>query len=595
MKLSKYNADWSVDHEIEIEMIAIRKGGQWKGLKGQDCGEGLMFHWQEYWKRLWGEAVVFHRWNLLLLEKFIGTKILMVFGPQDSGKTNTATLWALSNYYLHPKTTAILISSIDLKGLRLRIWAEIVKYHTIAKKRHPTLPGNFIESETMLTTDSRGTARDFRRGVCGIPCYVNGKFVGTQKYAGIKQERMIQIGDEMQAMSNAIVDGISGFMNRPGYQFIGLANPQETTGPEGRLGEPADIDGGWSGLAEPTATTSWKTRFSNGLCINLVGTDSPNFDVPGVEPYSFLIRKKTLEEVAEYWGKDSIQYYSKCIGVMKAGMEGRRVITRALCVKHQALEEPVWAAGKIIKLFSLDAAYGSVGGDRCVGDEMWFGETVDGKMTLAYVKGPLLIPVSIRNVGMLPEEQISTWVMNYCNERAIDPAHVFFDSTGRGSLVSAFARLWSAAVVGVEFGGKATNRPVMENLFVTEYGNKRKKRCDEHYANFVTELWYSWRHVIEAGQFRGLPTDVMAEGCMREWKTVGSGRYQLENKEDTKERIGRSPDLADACVVGVEGARRLGFDIARFSSKSGKADRKWLDDLLKRQNAEKERGRLQYA
>lgn len=598
MKIFKYNTGWEVDEngEIQIEMKAIRKGGRWQGKNGQPCGEGLFHHYREYWKLLWGPSVIENRWLLLLLEKTIEKKIVMIFGPQDSNKTCFATLWSLSNYYLAPHKTLVVMSSIDRDGLRLRIWAECVKFHGIAKARHPWVPGYFIESETKLTTDARGTARDFRKGIIGVACYVNGKYVGPEKYAGIKQETVIQVGDEMQAMSNSIVNGIAGFLNRPGYKFIGLANPNEQLGPEGRLGEPADRFGGWAGQAEPEKTTCWDTRFENGICINLVGTDSPNFDPGTKNAFPFLINQKTLDEVATFWGKESKAWYQKCKGVMKAGLEGRRVISRALCVKYGALEEPVWGTGKITKLFSVDAAFGSVGGDRCIGNEMAFGDNIQGRSILAYTNGPIVIPVSAANKKLLPEEQIAAWVMEYCGNHDIPPENVFFDSTGRGTLMAAFAILWSPRVQGIEFGGKATDRPVMEDLFVNKPGQKRRIKCSEHYANFVTELWYSWRYTIENGQFRGLPEDVMTEGCLREWKYGNAERIILERKEITKERIGRSPDMADACVAGVEGARRLGFKISRFGSESSlKADLKWLNSLLEKQRAEKERGRLVYA
>jgi len=62
----------------------------------------------------------------------------------------------------------------------------------------------------------------------------------------------------------------------------------------------------------------------------------------------------------------------------------------------------------------------------------------------------------------------------------------------------------------------------------------------------------------------------------REWTTVRGDRKELETKEDTKERLGRSPDMADWAVIIVEGARRLGFVIANMEGpKQQRRDDAW--------------------
>jgi hypothetical protein len=78
----------------------------------------------------------------------------------------------------------------------------------------------------------------------------------------------------------------------------------------------------------------------------------------------------------------------------------------------------------------------------------------------------------------------------------------------------------------------------------------------------VTALWYSSRLVVEGKQMRKLPREVAEEGSMREWGISRTGLIDVEPKEKTKERMGRSPDLWDSLVVAIEIARRHGFEIA---------------------------------
>ncbi len=81
---------------------------------------------------------------------------------------------------------------------------------------------------------------------------------------------------------------------------------------------------------------------------------------------------------------------------------------------------------------------------------------------------------------------------------------------------------------------------------------------------------------------RGLTEDVMMEFAAREWGFQG-GRIQVEPKDRMKIKIGRSPDLADSVVCGVEGARRRGFVIKRQLAVAHKrVDHTWKNQLRER-------------
>jgi hypothetical protein len=76
----------------------------------------------------------------------------------------------------------------------------------------------------------------------------------------------------------------------------------------------------------------------------------------------------------------------------------------------------------------------------------------------------------------------------------------------------------------------------------------------------------STRYVIEADQMRGLSLEIVLDAQPREWRKVRGDKKQIETKDELKERTGVSPDLADMLVVGVEGARRRGFQIDRLAT-----------------------------
>jgi hypothetical protein len=197
---------------------------------------------------------------------------------------------------------------------------------------------------------------------------------------------------------------------------------------------------------------------------------------------------------------------------------------------------------------------------------------------------PSIIPISVKSAKE-PEEQIAEFVRRECEGNNIPPENMGHDSTGRGTLGTYLARTWSAMTNPIEAGGQPTDRPVTSDMFIVDPKTKTKrlKLCKEHYVKLVTEFWFSVRYTVEAGQLRGLTEETMEEFCQREWDRVKDDKIELETKNDMKERIGRSPDLADWCAGIVEMARRRGFMIKKMVNESAKTASYNLDDLARKQ------------
>ncbi len=593
--LERYGASWPLfpsvsdaANDLLIEMACIKNGGTWTH-NGRTCGQGLSHHYEAMRRLLWPHLDS-HRWSDLCRDEILKNRVTVIMGPASSGKTHTPSWVYLCEYFCFPQDTLVLISSTHIDGLRLRVWAEMTSLWQQAVDQFDFLPGHLLDSKLLISTDSLSEdqfdekhVRDWRKGIKGIPCIQNGKFVGLGKYAGIKQKNIRLIADEAQFMGGSFLSAFANLEKNGDFRATILGNPNEMLDPLGRAGEP---EGGWDSQMEPGKTTVWNTKFRGGRCVNLVGTDSPNFDYPADQPirYKYLISRKTIDDTASFFGKDSIEYYSQCVGVMKIGAMARRVINRDMCRQFGAFADVIWKGTPIVKIYALDAAYG---GDRCVGGVIEFGEDINGKIILS-IRKPWIIPIRV-TANKTPEDQIAERVKADCLAAGISPENMFHDATGRGSLGTALARVWSAHTNPVEFGGSPSDRPVSLDMFVhdPERHARRLKRCDEHYSKFVTELWFTVRYAIEGGHVRNLPEDVMEEGCMREWTRVRGDRIEIETKEDMKERVGRSPDLFDWLAIAVEGARRRGFNIARLAS--AEADSANLDWLEKYQTAARKR------
>jgi hypothetical protein len=570
----RYDLMWpATASDLAVELDMIREGGTYEKKDGTMVGLGLEFHYQRFMELCWPH-IIWHKWNQLILKCWLKYRIIGCLGPANSGKTNTFALLALVDYYSFPSKTTVLLSSTTKESLEMRIWGEVKKLHRMAKENYRWLPGNLIEGRQRIVTDHKSEAaegRDFRNGLCGVACKKGQNYQGMGDYIGIKNDRVRLIGDELQFMPKAYVDAIANLNKNRDFKCGGMGNPKETQDALGIICEPCPELGGWDGGIDQTPETkNWPTRFDQGCAVQLPGSDSPNKDGSLGIP---IITQADIDADIKFYGKDSLQYTMMDEGRMPKGASSHRVLTRQLCLKFHAMEEALWKGDPLTKVAFCDAAYGGVGGDRCIFGTMEFGTGVTNEQILNLIETQL-VPVNAE-LPEMPEDQIAYFCRQQCEGAGIPPENFGFDSTGRGTLMAAFARLWSSLVVPIEFGGLATERSVSSDIDVM---------CKDYYFKFVSELWYSMRLTVEAGQFRGMTEDVMQEFCMREWGFTAGNKIEVEPKDKMKLKTGRSPDLADAVVTGLEMARKRGFRIKKLKAFGRlKVDRAWRKELEERQ------------
>lgn len=590
-KFIKYGIRWPVAIEpliIEIEMI--RMGGRYKRSDGSLAGEGLEFHFRKAQELAFPEKQ-WHRWAILEMECFLKYRYIGEMGAAAAGKTSSSASNLLMDWYCYPNCTTTLVCSTSLEILDLRAWGAIKHFHKMAKERYPWLPGNLIEGRRVIIYDPKlatTDGRDFKNGLVAVALKKGEAVVGLQNFVGVHNKRIRLLGDELPMMPRSFLDSLSNLSKCQDFKLIGLGNPNDTINAHGILCEPAAHLGGWEGGIDQTPKTkTWETRFPKGICIQLPGSDSPNMDVPAGHPppYPYLITREQMEDDAKIWGTDDWHYKMFNDAMMPRGLGNRRFLTRQMCEKFHALDEPHWLSNNRTRIASLDAAYRGVGGDRCVFCEMQFGDeatTLDPKVVaenlLSQDKSKqsrrqiialidlIIIPIQSGKEFDLPEDQIVKFVMAECNKRKIPPENFFYDAGMRTSLVQAFSRLWSSQTNSIDCGGKPSEHQVSMDIDVS---------CRDYYGSFISELWYSVRLCIEAQQFRGLTQEAMLEFCAREWKKVSGNKIEAESKAELKKKTGRSPDLADATVQALWGARQRGFKIARLGVEQRRNESPW--------------------
>jgi hypothetical protein len=595
--LLKYNVHWSDRADpLAIELECIAHLGRWIH-RGRDCGNGLPYHVKQACRLIWPRRY-WHRWCDMICEGFLKSPgRCAVFGPSSSGKSMVFVMCALVMFYANPEQTTGLLSSTTKDDLQRRIWGYVLELDKEARELYPDLPGHFVESELKLLADAKDTeGRSKKAGLMGVACKKGGQWQGLEGYVGTKAPTingkpgvMLLVCDEAHFMPVGFLDALANLESNENCYAAIMGNLPDVENPLGWAAEPKN---GWEALPDTEVSRVYETKWVNGRAIQLVGMDSPNLDFPeGQEPYKGLIGRRYIEQCAVNYGRDSTKFHMFASGkVPQAGMHCT-VFTKQECIKHEASASVMWGHEEVVRGYGLDAAYSGLGGDRTVGFPFVFGKDTKGKWR--FWLGPMHVYPGSRDAKVTHAEAIAQECKRQCEAAGIPPAHVFFDGTGRSELTSAFARLWSSEVVPIEFGGNATTRPTFtgETWRMNEKKDKSPgttKTCAEVFDRFVTELWFALKWCIVADQMRGMPQEAIDEGSLRKFEIIRGGRESVETKDEMKERGLRSPDISDAIVCALEGARRLGFPLGHHTSPAKKANSlKWLKQL---KEEERERG-----
>lgn len=106
---------------------------------------------------------------------------------------------------------------------------------------------------------------------------------------------------------------------------------------------------------------------------------------------------------------------------------------------------------------------------------------------------------------------------------------------------------WSNEILRVDFGGRASDRPVSA---------ADREKSSVRYANRVSELWGCGKELIRCDNLRGIGKELAEEMVARRYKdnkaADGGSRIKVESKVEMKKRIMKSPDIADAAFCLVE-------------------------------------------
>ena len=203
----------------------------------------------ELWNRedLPEKLMVKHPWAELMIRNALENKYLAVGGSASSGKSHTMAAWGIINWLSQPQDTLVLMTSTTLREARKRIWGSVMSLLSV------------VDDAPIKIRDSIGNAAYInekgvlieRAGLSLISAEKSKTKEAVGKFIGIKQKRVILIGDELSELSEAILNaGLTNLSKNPSFQMIGMSNPNSRFDAFGVWATPKD---GWDSVDTNTA------------------------------------------------------------------------------------------------------------------------------------------------------------------------------------------------------------------------------------------------------------------------------------------------------------------------------------------------------
>ena len=467
-------------------------------------------------------------------------RVISVIGHASAAKTHTFGHIAAASYIADPQNSIITLTSTHLPGLRKRLWADTISAVRTAMIAPSVAGGVMFDVRNHDMTVRPAGSKEDKYTIEGIATDRGQDAVEKIQGTHSRKRRYVII-DEAQGTPSAIFEAAANLMTDPDFRMAQLANPTRRYSEFGTWCEPQV---GW-GHIDPDVDQYWETK-RGGVCIRLDGLKSANIKY-GKTVFPFLIRQDYLDSVAKAFGEGSPRWWTFVRGWFAP--EGLFGVIFPSSVLNRA-EKKLTYNFKPTRIAALDPAF--EGGDQCVLAIAEYGEANNSRFAMNLIASiPIKVAVTDRSDPL--DYLIAAEVKRLCAKHEVASENFVLDVTGAGRGVSAILeKEWGADINRCNFGGGATERRLKK---------ADTENCTELFDRFVSELWWAGRAWMEEGlvgcvneDFKTLRDQLAA----RQYETVKEKKIRIETKREMKERLGYSPDEADAFVMLIELLRRKG-------------------------------------
>ena len=416
------------------------------------------------------------------------------------GKSFTAALVILWFLYCHPG--AIVLSTAPTwRQVDKLIWKEVRAAYN--RSRVP-LGGKLMPSAPEIRIDADWYAAGLSTNQ-------------PDRFQGFHAEHILVVVDEAAGVPEQIFEAVDGVLTSAHSRLLLLGNPTSASG----TFYDAFRKPGWRTIAVSAFDTPNFTTF--GITEDDIRTGAWQEKITGSLPIPQLITPAWVADKYIQWGPESPAYQSRVLGRF-----------------------PEQTTDTLIPLAWIEAAM-----------QRWT-ETEEGD--------PTVLGVDVARFGD------DRTVIAVRRGRKVLPLKVYRQqgTMETAGMAMALAREYERAAINVDVigvGAGVVDRLEEQGVDVAGINVAESAKDPEQFANLRTELWWGLRERLrpDAPDPVGLPPDdeLLAELAAPKYKFTSRGQWALEPKEETKKRLGYSPDKADAVVLAFAeaGARPLDASI----------------------------------
>ncbi len=321
----------------------------------------------------------------------------------------------------------------------------------------------------------------------------------TEAFQGIHQQYVLVVIDEANGVPKGLWDAVETLVANDNSRVLAIGNPDDPSSVFAEVSKPG---------------SGWKT-------IHIGYDDTPNFTGEWVPPQvaEQLIGKVWVEERKERWGEESPLYISKVLGQFPP-YSTDSIVPWSWVQDCQKDEGPhIWPLDESARsVIGLDVG---AGGDATV---MW------------HMLGNRAMEKETDHTAD-PESVVSK-AMRFIRKTGAKRVHI--DEIGIGWGVAGYLKR--------EIAEAELDCEVL-TVNVAESADDR-----EHFLNLRAEIWWEVGREnsrLKRWDLRNVDDDTVAQLIAPKYNIKRNGLIMVEKKEELRERIGRSPDDADALLLAA--------------------------------------------
>lgn len=568
MPIQIYGREFDTDSLLDVELHCFRVG-----LSIEGGGLGRAGHFKRIVTAIWDDFI-WYEWAHEQAEAICENKVTGFTSGASSGKSDMLARYALVSWYANPTDTLVIVCSTTSTDARQRVWGSLVKFHRQARAKKCSV-GNLIETQMIIRLSEKtdGMATSDNNSICLVAAGNEDKDNALKRLQGRKAGNVTLILDELQDCSPTIIDAaLWNLSANANFEVHAAGNASSRFDPHGTFLTPRE---GWSSVNRTTRKWPIKVGLMEGIGMHFDATaeDSPNMArfANGMPQLPFLRQAQDSIGARSLLGDQNPVFLRQFVGWWPdKDEESNYIVTDAALASHNAYDKPVWKNG-YVNIVGIDPSYSS-GGDMFILAILRYGLSVEDVWIIECHEA-----IQIR-AKPLPNETKDFAAIRKCREicaeRDISTRNIGIDSSAGTPMLSIAHQMWSPDILGVQFGGSASELPVSQT---------DKRVAKDLYANRTSELACVFVEFLNAGQIRGVQPDHAKQLTARKYELAAGGKIKIESKTDFKLRCGYSPDIKDAFNIGFAVLReRLHVKAGAGTPQAASSGGNWKELAAKR-------------